>query len=346
MAIDLGAFMATMVAQSPPVPIARVVTLVRERFGLEVHATRLTGERDENIKLTTYDGAEYVLKIASVMEDAAVAELQTAALLHLQRTDAALPCPRVLRTLDGDTAIRFEDAPGRQRTARVVSYLPGRLLAESGESSRQRAACGHMAGRLARALGRFGHPAAHRAVIWDLRQVRHLGLLLEQLPGFEHRSAALALLARIVPPIEARLPRMRQQVVHNDLNRRNILVDATDDARVTGVIDFGDLICTALIADVGIAGAELIARGCADPDCARACVLDVVRAYHECVPLLPPELSILGTLVAARLLMNVVVHEWYVRHNPLSRHCAPLDRDFVRAQLELADGLPMEDLRL
>lgn len=339
MSNDLGAFMATMVAQSEPVPIERALALVRERYGLEAQATRLTGERDENFRLTVHAGAEYVLKIAHSSESAAVTDLQTAALLHLERTDAALPCPRILRALNGEPQVRFADAAGLERTARILSYLPGRLLGESVRSSRQRAVCGRLGGRLTRALGGYRHPAAHRAIIWDVRHVGYLSVLLKQMPGFAYRARAIELLRRMVPAIDARLPMMRQQLVHNDLNPRNLLVAPADASRVMGVIDFGDLTRTAVIADVGVASAELIPHDCADPVRARECVLDVARGYHEVVPLAPPELAILGTLVAARLLMNVVVHEWHVHHNPASRHFAPLDQDFMRAQLELADSL-------
>ena len=336
--------MATMVARSAPVTIDRAVALARASYGLEAEATRLTGERDENFALTTREGARYVLKIANPAESAAVAELPIAALLHLQRTDAALPCPRVLRALDGHTRVRFEDAAGLQRTACILSYLPGRLLADCSRSARQRAACGRLGGRLSRALAHFRHPAADRAIIWDVRHVRRVSRLLEQLPGFPYRSTALELLGRAAPAIEARLPAMRRQVVHNDLNPRNILVDPAKEDRVSGVIDFGDLTCTALIADVAVAAADLIAPDCTDPACARACVLDVARAYHECVPLLEPELAMLGDLVAARLLMSVVVHEWHVRHNPASRHFSPLGLDFMRAQFELADRMLTEGI--
>jgi hydroxylysine kinase len=342
---DLDAFMATMIAQSKPVPIDHALAIARERYGLEADATRLTGERDENFKLTARDGAQYVLKIANAAESAAVTDLQTAALLHLERVDAALPVPRMVRALDGEAQVRFADSAGVERTARMLSHLPGRLLIESVRSSRQRAACGRLGGRLSRALGSFDHPAAGRAVVWDVRHVGYLSRLLEQMPGFPLRAIATRLLAGIVPHLEARLPMMRQQVVHNDLNARNLLVDPADEARVTGVIDFGDLTRTALIADLGVAGAELIPPDCTDPVRARECVLQVARGYHECVPLAQAELGILGTLVAARLLMNVVVHEWHVHHNPSSRHFAALDPDFMRVQLELAARLPGEEIR-
>jgi hydroxylysine kinase len=341
-----GAFMATMVARSRPVPLERAVALVRECYGLEAGAERLTGERDENFKLTVADGAEYVLKIANPSEPAAVTDLASAALLHLEKTDPAFPCPRVLRALNGAIQVRLADEAGSERTARVLTYLPGRLLGTTTRSRRQRAACGRTGGRLTCALRSFEHPAMHRAIIWDVRQAAQLWRLLEQLPHFPCRPMAVDLLTRLTPGIESHLPHLRQQVVHNDLNPLNILVDPTDEARVTGIIDFGDLTHTALIADVAVAAAELIPQDCTDPARAHESVLDVTIAYDECVSLLPQELAILGTLVATRLLMNVVVHEWHVHHNPSSSHYAALEPDFMRARLGIADRLLLEEIKL
>lgn len=346
MANDLDAFMATMVGQSQPVPIERAVALVRERYGFESRATRLTGERDENFKLTAPVGTEYVLKIANSAENPAVTDLGTAALLHVEKTDPAFPCPRVVRDRNGDTHVRFADESGVERTARILTYLPGTLLGTAARSQRQRAACGRVGGRLTHALRSFEHPAAHRAIVWDVRHTGHMRRLLEQLPDFAYRPVTVDLLERMVPAIESRLPHLRHQVVHNDLNPLNILVEPTDEARVAGVIDFGDMTHTALIADVAVTAAELIPQDCADPANARKSVLDVAIAYHECVPLIQQELAILGTLVAARLLMNVVVHEWHVHHNPASSHYAPLGADFMRARLEIAHRLLLEEIRL
>jgi hydroxylysine kinase len=343
---DLDSFMATMVAQSTPLPIERAVALARERFGLDARASRLTGERDENFKLTLPGGTEYVLKIANAAESAAVTDLQVAALLHLERTEPELPVPRILRTLEGDVQVRFQDPTGVARAARILSFLPGRLLEDSARSSRQLVACGRLGGRLSRALSSFEHPAARRPVIWDVRHVGYLSRLLTQMPHFAFRARALELLNRIVPVVDGRFPMLRRQVVHNDLNPRNVLVDPQDGSRIMGIIDFGDLTHTALIADVAVAGAELIPRECADAMMARDCVLDVARAYRECMPLLAPELAILGSLVAARLAMNIVVHEWHVDHNPSNQHFAALDGGFMSARLDLANRLLDEEFRL
>ncbi|HVH83768.1 MAG TPA: phosphotransferase [Steroidobacteraceae bacterium] len=347
MATDVEDFMATMVAPPRPVPLERALALVRESYGLEPQSTaRLTGERDENFRLTAAGDAEYVLKIANPAENPAETDFQTAALLHVEETDPALPCPRVLRNRAGNTHIRFLDEGGAGRTARVLTFLPGRLLGASTRSRQQRAACGRIGARLTLALRDFEHPAARRTIVWDVRHTGHMRRLLEELPRFPYHGAARELLAKLTPTIESQLPRLRHQVVHGDLNPLNILVDPADEERVTGVIDFGDMTHTALIADVAVCAAELVPIDCADAGAARDAILDVAGAYHACVPLLRPELALLGALVAARLLQTLVIHEWHVQRNPASGHYQPLAEDFMRARLRIADRLLLEEMRL
>jgi hydroxylysine kinase len=339
----LDNFMATMVAQARPVPIERAIALVREHYGLDASGARLTGERDENFRLRAADGAEYVFKIANPAEPPTVTELPAAALLHIARIDPGFPCPRVVRSCCASTHVRFTDQDGLDRTACLLTYLPGELFGKAPRSARQRAACGRLAGRLTRALAGFEHPAAHRALVWDVRHAAYLRRLLGQLPQLPCRESAAEVLGRIVPAIESQLPHLRQQVVHNDMNPLNILLEAADEPRVSGVIDFGDLTHTALIGDVAVAAAELIPQNCPDGAQARESVRDVALAYNESMPLLPRELALLPALVAARLLMNVVVHEWHVHHNPANDHYAGLDPAFIAARLAIAAQMSVEE---
>ncbi len=338
---DVDAFMATMLMHSHPLPLERAVGLTREHYGLEAAALRLTGERDENFRLSAADGSEYVLKVAHPAESPAVSDLTAAALLHLEREDPALPCPRVVRERGGGTHVGFIDDSGAARIARLLSYLPGSPLGDAAGSPRLRAECGRLGGRLTRTLRTFEHPAAHRAIVWDVRHAAQLVRLLDQVPGFPSPAAARAVLERIVPRIEAGLPRLRQQIVHNDLNPRNLLVNPK--AEITGIIDFGDMTHTAVIADVAVTAAEHIPEDCsATGGAAAESVRDVANAYHESMALLPAELAMLGTLVAARLVANLVVHEWHLHHNPAGDHYRPLEADFIRERLRIAAELSFE----
>jgi hydroxylysine kinase len=340
MADDVDAFMATMVMHSQPLSLEQVVRVVREHYGLAAHAAPLTGERDENFRLRTAEGTQYVFKVAHPAESAAVSELTTAALLHLQREDPGLPCPRVVRASNGETCVRLAADGGGTRTARLLTYLPGEPLVASGGSPARRAACGRLGARLTRALRSFRHPAAHRAVVWDVRHAGRLAGLLREVPGFPCTREALTLLERIVPRIEAQFPHLRQQVVHNDLNPRNIL--ATPAGELSGIIDFGDMTRTAIIADVAVTAAEHIPEDCTAGGAAAAqSVRDVAEGYHESLPLAPAELDVLGTLVAARLTANLVVHEWHLHRNPTGEHYRPLAAEFMRERLRIAAELSL-----
>jgi hydroxylysine kinase len=128
------------------------------------------------------------------------------------------------------------------------------------------------------------------------------------------------------------------------MNNMNVLVDPVDEDVVVGVIDFGDLVHTALVADVAILAADHIDTRQAPP---RDSITDVVMAYHGITPLLPQELAMLNPLIAGRLLADVVIASWHRRRNPAGNHYADLDREFVSARVQLAaDVLALDAISL
>ena len=85
------------------------------------------------------------------------------------------------------------------------------------------------------------------------------------------------------------------QLIHNDANEHNVLVGA--DGAVAGLIDFGDVVWSARVCGLAVAGAYAM-QG--EPDPARA-VVPVVRGYHEVTPLREDELAVLFELMLTRL---------------------------------------------
>ena len=77
------------------VPEALAQRVAAEHYGLIATVHRLDSERDQNFRLRSLSGREYVLKIANPAEDRAVTNLQTEALLHLAAADPGLPVPRL-----------------------------------------------------------------------------------------------------------------------------------------------------------------------------------------------------------------------------------------------------------
>ncbi|MGF6307087.1 hydroxylysine kinase [Bradyrhizobium sp. i1.8.4] len=285
-------------------PIAEVQAqkLARKYYGLSAEIRRLDSERDQNFRLRTQDGPEYVLKIANPAEDRAVTNLQTEALRHIADRDPLLPIPRIIPTQDGAAELEIGFDDGTMRVVRLLSFLAGTPMHQATPSAALRRDVGRCAARLALALRDFVHPGASHKLLWDIQHATELRPLLDAVP-----SAQRVLVERVLNHFEADampvLARLPKQALHNDLNPHNIVVDATSQAHVCGIIDFGDLTATARINDLAIAAAYQVT----DSDDPLAPALDLVAAYHAVSPLEPRERGILFDLIATRMVLTIVI---------------------------------------
>src|SRR4051812_36372426 len=80
----------------PDPPEAEVCRIAHELYGLTGTTTRLRGERSHNTCFTTPAGDQFVLRIASASEPAALIECHAQALVHIERVDPALPIARMM----------------------------------------------------------------------------------------------------------------------------------------------------------------------------------------------------------------------------------------------------------
>ena len=142
-------------------------------------ARRLPGEYDDNFHLTGDDGRAFVLKVMRADQAAEVVDLQCRALAVLAERAPALDLPRVCPTLAGElfATVAIQGAP---RLIWLLSYVPGRVLAETSPHSPELLhSIGRLLGQIDAALIDFAHPAAQRALKWDLARAgwirEHLG---------------------------------------------------------------------------------------------------------------------------------------------------------------------------
>jgi 4-aminobutyrate aminotransferase-like enzyme len=103
--------------------------------------------------------------------------------------------------------------------------------------------------------------------------------------------------------VKPALASVRESIVHNDANDHNVLVTVADDGpRVSGIVDFGDLIHTSVVSDLAIALAYVMMDK-PDPITAAA---HVVAGYHDSFPLREEELHLVLPLARTRLAVSVV----------------------------------------
>lgn len=308
---DLKTDPLSIIAANPPrLDLARAAGIVREHYGLAVECRELVSERDQNFHLTTTDdGREFVLKIANSAEEPQVTHCQIEALLHLQDEIRAaalsVRVPELLMTRDGRSHLLVE-ADGASHVTRVISYLPGVPLSMVPLTARLSRNMGLALAWLGIGLQKFEHAGVEQSLLWDMKEALALRKLLPHVPDREMRHRIAACLDDFEQYALPLLASARTQVIHNDLHGDNVLVVADSPETISGVIDFGDMLRSPLIVDLGVAAAYLRC----DAGEPLSLIEKFVSGYHSVMPLLPSEFEVLYFLVRARLAATIAIHYW------------------------------------
>ena len=291
---DLGPLL-----DSPPpaLPPDHVAALLAQHWGLTGTLSPLTSERDQNHRLDTAT-ARYTVKIANAAEPPALTRFQNRALCHAAAADPTLPIPRLIATRAGADDVALPEG----HLMRVITWLDGVPLAGLPQGPAQGRALARLGARLARALRGLQDPAAAHVLQWDIRHAARLRPFLPHVTDPDLRALATAALDRFDADVAPALPSLRWQIVHGDLNPHNLLGDPADPDRVTGLLDFGDMVRTPLVCDLAIAASYRI-----DPADALYSLTDFAAAWHETDPLTAAERALLFDLVAARMVTTVAI---------------------------------------
>ena len=304
-----------MVNDAPRFDSASARELARELFGLDANATPLTSERDQNFLLTAPSGARHVLKIANALERPEMIAAQQAAMQQVASHVAFVP--RSIATVDGTLTSRVHGEDGRAHLVWAITHLPGTPLGVL----RYRPASllehfGETIASLGCALAGFDHPAIHRDFHWDLARAEQV--IGEYRPLVRDPTLGQAIdtiVARFdvhVRPLLATLPR---RAIHNDLNDYNVLVAGElagdDPVRVSGIVDFGDMVHSYAVGDLAIAAAYMML----DADDPLASIAALVRGHVRVAPLGDDELGALFGLAGMRLCVSacMAAHQRRVR---------------------------------
>ncbi|MEE9229395.1 MAG: aminotransferase class III-fold pyridoxal phosphate-dependent enzyme [Acidobacteriota bacterium] len=340
--------MDVMTVKPPFFSTTEAERVANDIFGVTASAHSLGSERDQNFHLRTQDGRERVLKISNPAEDPSVIDFQIQALLHIERQDPSLPIPRMLKTVGGENSQTVEGSDGRGYRVRLVTYLPGGLLQNATHSPELMRDLGATTARLGQALRGFFHPAAGHVLPWDVKQAARFIEHVDCIEDAALRKSVGEMLNRFEAQILPQMPGLRAQVIHNDMHGGNTLVQ---DDSVTGIIDFGDMVHTALVSDVAVALSEAV-QGMPDPI---TTAMEIVRGYCSVEPLTELELSLLFDLTLARLAMGITISSWRGKKFPDLRDqtldCVPpysaafkrliqINSDFVHGCFRDACGLP------
>ncbi len=286
---------------SPPaIPQSVLEKFASRTYGLAGEWSKLEGERDQNFRVTEPEGATWVFKVCHPDEGDSVLACQAESLEHIADADEALPVPRLRRSLGGEVLPRLHH-DGRDYPVMLLSWLEGDVIAERELSPETTRAMGGLLARLGLAMRGFVHGApASRGLVWD---TRHVLRLQPQVPNLasEDRPLAEDILKHHARVTEPAMRLMRSQIIHGDVHPYNSLIDG--EGRITGIIDFGDIVHAALVLDVANAAADFLAPGHDN----EAMLFELVKGYCAVTPLEEQEVDVLLDLIEVRLLMTPLV---------------------------------------
>ncbi len=226
-------------------------------------------------------------------------EFQQVLLDHVNGSKNPVVSPETVPAVDGRSISRIVDEAGNPRLVRLLTWIDGRLWSDVNPiTDRLLESLGRQAGQVTTALQ--GLIMIWRIGNWSGIWLRRAGSRITCTCSLEARKDHRIFITgshRFNP-----LPEPAQSVVHNDVNDNNVVV--TQDRihpEVAAIIDYGDAVYTQTVNDLAVAVAYA-AMGRPDPLAAARCV---VKGYHGVFPLEPPELDLLHTLVAMRLVISV-----------------------------------------
>ncbi|MFI1508810.1 phosphotransferase [Streptomyces sp. NPDC020597] len=299
-----------------PIDVTLVSLLLEEHYRLTGRLARLATEKDDTFRLST-DSSNYLVKVSPPDEVEAVVALQTAAMRYLETAAAHLPVQRVKLTAGSDDHVTIRLNDGRTRILRVFDFVEGRVLADANPDAERLAGAGEMLGLIDVALKPFTHPADRRGLAWDIRHFHQMTELVEHTPSPEHRQLAQSVFRLFGENVVPRLGDLETQVIHGDFSPYNIVVDPDkDDLFITGVIDFGDTVRSAVIFDPAVPMANLLGRR-PDHPWRDACAF--AAGYQRERPIRASELPLLPIAALARLTLRALISNWRAERAPERR---------------------------
>ena len=286
----------------PNIPKKEAQTIVRDAYGLNLSATMLTSERDQNYLLKEKADPKYVLKISHAAESLDVLEMQHAALAHIFLYDPEMQLPHPVNTLDGELIFRHKAASNENHYIRMVEYVPGELMKDLEKQTNGLINdLGSFLGRLDLALHGFEHPAARRSFPWDVAQTQFLITSQENIRSKEDQLIIQHFLQEYEKNIVPISHDLKRAVIHNDGNDHNVIINKNN--RAHGVIDFGDMVHTYIICESAVCLAYLVIN---NPDPINL-TAELIKAYQNVFPLTELEVSVIIYFICLRLCISVTM---------------------------------------
>lgn len=293
----------------------QVESLADSEYGLKVSAEALPGYKDQNFRLQSPSGRQYVFKVCFEKQAYDQLDLENQAMLFLHQHAENINTPVCLKNLKGEMISCIETGDQSVAYIRVLNYLPGDFMVDlETHSDGILYALGSYFGRIDRCLEGFFHVAAYRHLSWDLKRVYEVvKMRIANVDDADKRHLIERLMKDYRIYTAPRLAGLRNSVIHNDGNDYNVLVD---QQHVVGIIDFGDMVYTHTVNELAI----IVTYAILDKPDPLHVACQVIKGYHQAYPLQDVEIQVLFRLILMRLCVSIAISADAYRQNPKNQY--------------------------
>lgn len=281
--------------------------ILREYYNFEGKAHKHNSERDQTFSAKANSGkGALMIKFSNPGESHDDSNLQTELILWLNRHAPDVKVPHQISASDGQNELHI-DCLGQKRYVRANSFLPGVVMIDTPRSVQQAYNHGIEAAKVTKGLEGFSHPGMHQIQVWDLQHAPINHKRINVIKDPVTREKLERIYAMFQQKVAPKLDSFRRQLVHNDHSAYNSMVDAENPEKITGIIDFGDAVETAIVFDAAIGAYYHLGVGRGEEEDVLKAPIAFLQGYTSVVKLLPEEAELLHDLLLVRIFNSLII---------------------------------------
>lgn len=287
--------------------------IVKDQYNIKAQVKALSGYDDYNYMVTADDNTKYILKVSTETRKSFL-EAQIEILDHLAHTRSSSCFQKHIPNTKGELITTVKGINNNPCYIRMLTWIEGTFWTNIKHKSKHLFyQLGGFLGYLDKSCKDIYIDAVNRKYIWDISHTAEAKKKLHFIKNHEIRRLTDYFFLQFESHVLPALPELRYACIHNDANDQNIL---TDGSRITGLIDFGDMVWAPLINNLAIACTYTTM----DSEFPLEDACHLVHGYNEIYPLKEEEIDLLYYLIAARLCISITQSAEKASTESLNKH--------------------------
>eukprot|EP01100_Stratorugosa_tubuloviscum_P015175 TRINITY_DN852_c3_g1_i1.p1 TRINITY_DN852_c3_g1~~TRINITY_DN852_c3_g1_i1.p1 ORF type:complete len:363 (-),score=124.75 TRINITY_DN852_c3_g1_i1:54-1097(-) len=307
------------ISEAPEANKEEVSEFLSQNYSLSnfLSLSSLPSYEDLNFYIETIDSQKFVFRLSNLQEKKENLELQNRIMIVLGENGICCQQP-ILSPIQNDYVINFKQKNELHCLARLISFIPGKMLSSVSEFSDDLInEIGRMFGKMTRVLNDKENEqkikSFKRDLIWDLSNAHNvITKYKHEIENIENRNSIINYFLELHANIVLnRIDHLRIGVAHNDFNQNNIVICNEQQSKFA-IIDFGDCNVTHIINELAIA----VAHSILNQKNILNIAIKLILAYNSEFPLQRQEIEVLFPLIGLRLCTCVCISAVKYKSDP------------------------------